>query len=634
MKTIRLLMVVLFSLLAILPMPCAEQNQQSLQPVIYSFRYNSDSMSDHLFSLNSMPPLEHLSDGWHPSDYYNAFKRFDNKEEALAKRDELRTSRFTDGNRTISNTELLKIAREQFMHGFFYDAMLTFEMVQPQEPSQELLEKIHNIGYLTRYYNDSGVIWKIRQTDIYQKDRLLRHFARVRFLYRDSLGAVQTARMIFSERERNNALLEIMRAQCYGAIREQGQFDQMMEKAYVAQSYLSDPAKDYGLGHIAYTYTYLHREGNDSKALETIDQIQSDSCRDEALEWIFEKNVWHREDNQIKEEFKKRVTNPLVLCRMRLKQIYHDHRSTYHSSNGGESFLATLDDLRDLAIKQPPSQEKYDFLYLIGREYAYHDPARAHKVLMTVFDDIKSLEATDPLLISNALVILQANQQYKISNRGGVPSIYLSLSRETILEIGNLVLEKTHEKYSQPVVTTNGHLLWDGKYAIGVNRYIFVINRYVNGFNNGMERSDELSRILAELLENNIPEVAEVVFALELDRNDLMACYRALTARYTRPRGFHEHEQRFKATLDRIPHQAQAHFLAAMYVPCFRGSNDFPMENYVKWLEECPDALRLIKRVYLDNRDYVQIEEYDPRYVEPHQYERHAKLKEMLTKIE
>ncbi|MCL2347766.1 MAG: hypothetical protein FWC50_05830 [Planctomycetaceae bacterium] len=641
MNTIRFLTVIFcLPLLVVLPVSCVDRNQQpmleesvtpvisqeSQQPVKYSFSFSISSYSPVPFSLDTMPPLEDLDDlgqsmiwrGLFPQDTglylrINYLQRFDNEQEALAKRGELRKSRFTDENETVSNTELFRIAHEQYTHGFFHDAMITFQMVKPQEPSRDLLVKIHNQGYDPRYYIDNpGDLREIQQTDIYRKDRLLRHFARVRFLHWDSPGAVQTARMIFSEPERNLALLEIMRAQCYGAVmlgKDKEQYGRMIEKAHATQSYLSGPAKDYGLGYIA--YTHLHHKDNDSEALEIIDQIQSDSCRDEALEWMFN-IIWFRDDDRIKEEFKKRVTDPIALCRMRLEQVYHDYRSTVYST-GGEPFLATLDDIRDLAMKQPPSQEKFDFLYLIGREYAYHDPARAFKVLMAVFDDIKTLDAADPLLIANALEILRTNKQYMISYRGGVTSIYSSLPRETILEIGNLILEKTREKYTRPVETTNGHKLLNGKYAIIINRVVLY----------------ELPTILTILLDNDIPEAAETVFALGLKRNDLIACYRALSALYVIPHGFQEHEQRYKEMLDRLSPGTQAHFLAAMYEPCFRRNYNFPAENYMKWLEESPDALKLIQRIYIDHSQYLQS---DKVLNEPHYGERFAKLKEMLAK--
>ena len=629
-----------FLLFVILMPSCTSQNQQpkieesistanlqESQPVAkYSFRIRS-TWSPTAFSLDNLPSLEPLRvklfpyrvDGDNLDDgsidlCYCGIKVIHDEQEALAKRRELWKSRFTEENKPVSNKQLLTIAHAQYTHGFFNDAMLTFQMVKPNDLLPELQKKIQERGYHRFYYegDNSDHYGKILQSDIYLKDRLLRHLARTRFTHQDSLGAVQAARMIYSEPERNDALLEIIRVQCYGAFMgKKSQFDEMIEKTFTTQSHLSGPAKDYGLGTIAYAYLY---KGNTAKALELIDQIQSDTCRDEALEWQFGimwSHKWFHEDSQFKEELKNRVTDPFVLCRMMLGQ-FERHRLTIYRENE-ELLLKELGNIRSLAMKQPRSQEKYDTLDSIAVAYLPYDSAQTRKILLAVFDEIKTLDAADPLLISNALAILRTNKYRMTSWRDvgdGIPSSPTSLPREKVLEISHLILEKTREKYSQPIQTANGHRLLDGRYAITIDR----------------ATTWELPQILIDLVDYNIPEAGEVVFAL-IDRNALDFCHRELSRCFMR-RGFQE--QQFKNMLDRLSPQTQGHFLAAFY-EYYKHDVDFPAEAYLTWLEGRPEALRIIQQMYLDNRDYLQHE----KILYESAYNRSSNpLREMLAKLD
>ena len=638
MKTTSSLMMTFCFLLFMVLMPsCTGRNQQQpeveeavsttnlpeSQPVAkYSFRIRT-TWSPVAFTLDSMPSLEPLRvklfpyrvDGNNLDDgsidlTYCGIKVIDNEQETLAKRRELRKSRFTDENKPVSNKQLLIIAHAQYTHGFFNDAMLTFHMITPEEPSPELKEKIQKQGYHSDHYpNDTPTHNRIVETEFCRKDWLLRHFARVRFTHQDSLGAVQAARMIYSEPERNDALLEIIRAQCYGAFMgENSQFDQMIEKTFTTQSYLSGTAKDYGLGTIAYAYLY---KDNTAKALELIDQIQSDTCRDEALEWQFGK-VLSRDDNPVMEEFKNRVTNPFVLCRMKLQQFERERFTIYRENE--KILLKELGNIRSLAMKQPPSQEKYDTLDRIAITYLPYDSAQTREILLAVFDEIKTLDAADPLLISNALAILRTNKYRMTSWRDvcdGAPSGQESLPRENVLKICNLILEKTREKYSQPTQTTNGHKLLYGEYAITV----------------GVETSLELPRILTDLVDYDIPEAGEVVFALN-DRNKLYDCHRKL-CRCFMSNGFQE--QPFKNMLDRLSSQTQGHFLAAFYEYYYKHDVNFPADTYLAWLKDCPEALRIIQKMYLEHRDYLLYEQE----VYARAYNRSSDpLNEMLAKLD
>ena len=147
-----------------------------------------------------------------------------------------------------TNLYLIKLAELQMRLGFLDDTVKTVQKIKNAKlPPGKSLEEIREKGY--EIIPDDNAV---QQSELFQRDTLLRSLVTHLLLDQQSQRAARAANMIFSTPVRDNALMQVFYEQCHIMYHTDypGKYHEMWPKALQTIAYLSDFRKDEAFLHL------------------------------------------------------------------------------------------------------------------------------------------------------------------------------------------------------------------------------------------------------------------------------------------------------------------------------------------------------------------------------------------------